>query len=33
MNLIIRDGSVDRFATDEEFSELESTINEDLRRT
>lgn len=33
MNLIIRDGNIDRYATNEEFSELESTINDDLRRT
>ncbi|MDE6141733.1 MAG: hypothetical protein K2G03_03930 [Bacilli bacterium] len=33
MNLIIRDGLLDRYATNEEFRELESIINEDLRRT
>ena len=33
MNLIFKDGNLDRYATREDFDELESTINEDLRRT
>lgn len=33
MNYIIRDGSIDRYATNEDFSELNTIINEDLGRT
>lgn len=33
MNLIFKDGNLDRYASNEEFSELENCINEDLRRT
>lgn len=32
MNLIIKNGILDRYATNEDFNELETIINDDLRR-